>query len=188
MLGRLDRLVEFTIGAIAIALVITAFAQVVARYVFGHSFVWVLEVDVLLMVWLTLLSGYVGVRAVGGRRVAGGDGRRGQWRRQRRDGRHVLRLEPARADRDVREPAGRHGADAGGDRGRAGRAAARQVLVLQQLLPFWLLMGAFLGCLAMGVPVFFALCLASLSFILALGCRVPLHGLAFPLLYVGVWF
>ena len=62
MLGRLDRLVEYTIGAIAVALVVTAFGQVVARYVFGHSFVWVLEVDVLLMVWLTLLSGYVGVR------------------------------------------------------------------------------------------------------------------------------
>lgn len=62
MLHRLDRLVEYTIGAIAVALVATAFGQVVARYVFGESFAWVLEVDVMLMVWLTMLSGYVGVR------------------------------------------------------------------------------------------------------------------------------
>lgn len=62
MLGRLDRFVEFTIGAIAVALIATAFGQVVARYVFGQSFAWVLEVDVMLMVWLTMLSGYVGVR------------------------------------------------------------------------------------------------------------------------------
>lgn len=58
----LDRLVEIAIGVIAVALVVTAFGQVVARYLFSHSFVWVLEVDVLLMVWLTFLSGYVGVR------------------------------------------------------------------------------------------------------------------------------
>lgn len=62
MLHRLDRLVAFTIGAIAVALVATAFGQVVARYAFGQSFAWVLEVDVMLMVWLTMLSGYVGVR------------------------------------------------------------------------------------------------------------------------------
>lgn len=62
MLRILDRGVEFTIGAIAIALVVTAFGQVVARYGFSYSFPWVLEVDVLLMVWLTFLSGYVGVR------------------------------------------------------------------------------------------------------------------------------
>lgn len=62
MLRRLDSLVEFTIGAIAVALIATAFGQVVARYLFGQSFAWVLEVDVMLMVWLTLLSGYVGVR------------------------------------------------------------------------------------------------------------------------------
>lgn len=62
MLQRLDRLVEFTIGAIAVALIGTAFGQVVARYAFGESFAWVLEVDVMLMAWLTMLSGYVGVR------------------------------------------------------------------------------------------------------------------------------
>ncbi len=62
MLRPLDRIVEFAIGALAVALIATAFGQVVARYVFAQSFVWVLEVDVLLMVWLALLSGYLGVR------------------------------------------------------------------------------------------------------------------------------
>lgn len=55
-------MIESTIGAIAVALVVTAFGQVVARYGFSYSFPWVLEVDVMLMVWLTFLSGYVGVR------------------------------------------------------------------------------------------------------------------------------
>ena len=35
---------------------------VVARYVFGRPFTWVLETDIFLMVWATFLSGYVGVR------------------------------------------------------------------------------------------------------------------------------
>jgi len=61
-LRMLDRTIEVAIGAIALALIATAFGQVVARYVFAHAFSWVLEVDVLLMVWLTMLSGYVGVR------------------------------------------------------------------------------------------------------------------------------
>lgn len=62
MLRILDRAVETAIGAIAVALIATAFAQVVARYVFAHSFAWVLEIDILLLVWMTLLSGYLGVR------------------------------------------------------------------------------------------------------------------------------
>lgn len=62
MLRILDRAIEFVVGAIALALIATAFGQVIARYLFGQAFSWVLEVDVLLMVWLTLLSGYVGVR------------------------------------------------------------------------------------------------------------------------------
>ncbi|MCL4746199.1 MAG: TRAP transporter small permease [Burkholderiaceae bacterium] len=65
MLRLLDRLVGFVVGAVALALIATAFGQVVARYVFSQSFVWVLEVDVLLMVWLALLSGYLGVRRHG---------------------------------------------------------------------------------------------------------------------------
>lgn len=54
--------------------------------------------------------------------------------------------------------------------------------MLQQLLPFCLLMGAFLGCLALGVPVFFAMGLASLSFILAMGGQVPFNVLASTLI------
>lgn len=59
---RLDRAVETAVGLLLLALVVTAFAQVVARYVFSRPFAWVLELDILLMVWATFLSGYVGVR------------------------------------------------------------------------------------------------------------------------------
>jgi TRAP-type C4-dicarboxylate transport system permease small subunit len=59
---RLDRAVEVVIGLLIVALVTTAFGQVVARYVFGRPFTWVLETDIFLMVWATFLSGYVGVR------------------------------------------------------------------------------------------------------------------------------
>jgi TRAP-type C4-dicarboxylate transport system permease small subunit len=62
MLRWLDRAVETLLGLLALALAGTAFAQVVARYVFASAFTWVLELDVLLLVWLTMLSGYVGVR------------------------------------------------------------------------------------------------------------------------------
>lgn len=62
MLRWLDRAVEALLGLLALALVGTAFAQVVARYVFSRPFTWVLELDVLLLVWATLLAGYVGVR------------------------------------------------------------------------------------------------------------------------------
>ena len=58
----LDRAVEFLIGLLLVALVVTAFGQVVARYVFGRPFTWVLEADIFLMVWATFLSGYLGVR------------------------------------------------------------------------------------------------------------------------------
>ena len=62
MLKLLDRAIEILIGLVAVALLLTAFGQVVARYVFDRPFTWVLELDVLLLVWLTMLSGYVGVR------------------------------------------------------------------------------------------------------------------------------
>ena len=62
MLKLLDRAVEILIGLLAAALLVTAFGQVVARYVFNRPFTWVLELDVLLLVWLTMLAGYVGVR------------------------------------------------------------------------------------------------------------------------------
>jgi C4-dicarboxylate transporter DctM subunit len=54
--------------------------------------------------------------------------------------------------------------------------------MLQQLLPFCVLMGAFLALLALGVPVFFAMGLASLSFILAMGGQVPFNVLASTLI------
>lgn len=62
MLRLLDRAVALLIGLLAAALLFTAFGQVIARYAFGRPFTWVLELDVLLLVWLTLLAGYVGVR------------------------------------------------------------------------------------------------------------------------------
>ncbi len=62
MLKLLDRAVAALIGLIAAALLVTAFGQVIARYVFGQPFTWVLELDVILLVWLTMLAGYIGVR------------------------------------------------------------------------------------------------------------------------------
>jgi len=62
MLKFLDRAVAALIGLIAAALLVTAFGQVIARYVFGRPFTWVLELDVVLLVWLTMLAGYIGVR------------------------------------------------------------------------------------------------------------------------------
>jgi TRAP-type C4-dicarboxylate transport system permease small subunit len=58
----IDRVVGITVGALLVVLVVTAFGQVVARYVFGQPFTWVLELDMLLMVWAVFLSGYLGVR------------------------------------------------------------------------------------------------------------------------------
>lgn len=58
----LDRAVECLIGLLLVALVVTAFGQVVARYVFSQPFSWVLEADIFLMVWATFLAGYTGVR------------------------------------------------------------------------------------------------------------------------------
>ncbi|MGH7006335.1 MAG: TRAP transporter small permease, partial [Alphaproteobacteria bacterium] len=62
MLKLLDRTIEIVIALVAVALLVTAFGQVVARFVFDRPFTWVLELDVLLLVWLTMLSGYIGVR------------------------------------------------------------------------------------------------------------------------------
>jgi TRAP-type C4-dicarboxylate transport system permease small subunit len=59
---RLDRAIEVLVGLIIVALVVTAFGQVLARYVFSRPFTWVLETDIFLMLWATFLSGYVGVR------------------------------------------------------------------------------------------------------------------------------
>jgi len=62
VLKLLDRAIEILIGLVSATLLLTAFGQVIARYVFARPFTWVLELDVLLLVWLTMLAGYVGVR------------------------------------------------------------------------------------------------------------------------------
>jgi TRAP-type C4-dicarboxylate transport system permease small subunit len=61
-LRLLDRLVEVALGAILAALVTIGGLQVVWRFVLDNPLAWVLEVSVILMVWATMLSGYVGVR------------------------------------------------------------------------------------------------------------------------------
>lgn len=58
----LDRAVEFALFAILAALVVIGGLQVVWRFVLDNPLAWVLEVSVILMVWATMLSGYVGVR------------------------------------------------------------------------------------------------------------------------------
>ena len=58
----LDRAVEFAVFAILAALVVIGGLQVVWRFVLDNPLAWVLEVSVILMVWATMLSGYVGVR------------------------------------------------------------------------------------------------------------------------------
>lgn len=62
MIRLLDRAVEAVLGLLLAALIFTAGGQVIARYLFSRPFSWVLELDVLILVWATLLSGYVGVR------------------------------------------------------------------------------------------------------------------------------
>ena len=62
VLRGLDRLVEFLLFAILAALVVIGGLQVVWRFVLDNPLAWVLEVSVILMVWATMLSGYVGVR------------------------------------------------------------------------------------------------------------------------------
>ena len=62
MIRLLDRAVEVVLGLLLAALITTAGGQVIARYLLSRPFSWVLELDVLLLVWATLLSGYIGVR------------------------------------------------------------------------------------------------------------------------------
>lgn len=62
VLRVVDRIVEFTLGALLAVLVAVSGLQVVCRFVLDNPLAWVLEVSVILMVWATMLSGYVGVR------------------------------------------------------------------------------------------------------------------------------
>lgn len=62
MLRLLDTAIEWLLGALLAVLVLIGGAQVVWRFVLGHPLSWVMEASVILMVWATMLSGYVGVR------------------------------------------------------------------------------------------------------------------------------
>lgn len=62
MLRWLDLAVEWLLAALLAVLVLIGGAQVVWRFVLGNPLSWVLEASVLLMVWATMLAGYVGVR------------------------------------------------------------------------------------------------------------------------------
>lgn len=62
MLRWLDLAVEWLLAALLAVLVAIGGAQVVWRYLLGNPLSWVLEASVILMVWATMLAGYVGVR------------------------------------------------------------------------------------------------------------------------------
>jgi TRAP-type C4-dicarboxylate transport system permease small subunit len=62
MLGLLDAAVEWLLAALLAVLVLVGGAQIVWRFVLGDPLSWVMEASVLLMVWATMLAGYVGVR------------------------------------------------------------------------------------------------------------------------------
>jgi len=58
----LERLEEGLIAFLMAAMTLTAFSQVVARYVFNYSFVWALELNGVLFAWLIFVGMSYGVR------------------------------------------------------------------------------------------------------------------------------
>lgn len=62
MFKLLDRLVEALLTAVLALLVIIGGAQIVWRFVLNNPLSWAIETSIILMVWATMLSGYVGVR------------------------------------------------------------------------------------------------------------------------------
>lgn len=58
----LERLEEVLVAFLMAAMTITAFVQVVARYVFNYSFVWALELNGVLFAWLIFVGMSYGVR------------------------------------------------------------------------------------------------------------------------------
>jgi TRAP-type C4-dicarboxylate transport system permease small subunit len=62
ILDGLDRIVEWLLAAVLGALVVIGGAQVLLRFLLHSPLSWVLEASVILLVWATMLSGYVGVR------------------------------------------------------------------------------------------------------------------------------
>lgn len=58
----LDRAVEALLGLALVALLAIGTAQVVLRVAASQSLSWALEGSIVLLVWATMLSGYIGVR------------------------------------------------------------------------------------------------------------------------------
>jgi TRAP-type C4-dicarboxylate transport system permease small subunit len=58
----LDRAVETLLALALLALLAIGTAQVVLRYAFSRPLPWALEASILLLVWATMLCGYIGVR------------------------------------------------------------------------------------------------------------------------------
>jgi TRAP-type C4-dicarboxylate transport system permease small subunit len=62
MLRLLDRIVEALLGAALVALLAIGGAQIFWRFVLNNPLSWALEASIVLLVWATMLSGYIGVR------------------------------------------------------------------------------------------------------------------------------
>ena len=58
----LDRAVEWTLGLALLSLVGIGGAQIFWRFVLNNPLTWALEASILVLVWATMLSGYLGVR------------------------------------------------------------------------------------------------------------------------------
>jgi len=62
LLGLLDRIVLALLGLALLSLVGIGGAQIVLRETIGTPLPWAMELSVLIMIWATMLTGYVGVR------------------------------------------------------------------------------------------------------------------------------
>ena len=62
LLGLLDRVVVALLGLALLTLVGIGGAQIVLRETIGTPLPWAMELSVLIMIWATMLTGYVGVR------------------------------------------------------------------------------------------------------------------------------
>lgn len=62
LLGWLDRLMLALLGACLLVLVLVGGGQILLREIAGIPLPWATEFSVVLMIWATMLTGYVGVR------------------------------------------------------------------------------------------------------------------------------
>ncbi len=62
LLGLLDRVVVALLGLALLVLVGIGGTQIVLRETIGTPLPWAMELSVLIMIWATMLTGYVGVR------------------------------------------------------------------------------------------------------------------------------